>query len=226
MPDDAPVTSTFLPVEVIRHLTLPPTEQCGRRRHVERRVAIEEAERDELEARVLDGHHRPVLGTRDVRDAERVPEHDVGADERPVGRCPPRQSVFTGRLVRMRSGRPPLARLVRRDPQVAGGERGAAADRRGRDRRAASASIRARACTRPAGRARCGRSGSRSSTCGCASGRRSASRRARCSRRVARGRNALPIGLSSPAGSATTSTSYTSLAGPSTSMSSRTQNRC
>src|SRR5579864_6894058 len=56
----------------------------GRGRHVERGVAVEEAERDQGEAGVLDGHDGPVLWPRDVGDAERVPQHDVGVDDRPV----------------------------------------------------------------------------------------------------------------------------------------------
>src|SRR5579872_330935 len=60
----------------------------GRRRHVERGVAVEEAERDQREAGVLDGHDGPVLGPRDVRDPERVPQHDVGVDDRTVLRRP------------------------------------------------------------------------------------------------------------------------------------------
>lgn len=50
-------------------------------RHVERRIAGEETGRDHLEAYVGDRHHRPLLGPRDVRDAQRVPDHHVLADE-------------------------------------------------------------------------------------------------------------------------------------------------
>lgn len=50
-------------------------------RHVERRIAGEEAGRDHLEAHVGDRHHRPLFGPRDVRDPQRVPDHHVLADE-------------------------------------------------------------------------------------------------------------------------------------------------
>src|ERR1700683_181438 len=55
-----------------------------RGRHVERGGAGEEAVRDQREPGVLDRHDRPVLGPGDVRDAEGVPQHDVGIDERTV----------------------------------------------------------------------------------------------------------------------------------------------
>src|SRR3954471_10780385 len=43
-------------------------------RHVQRRVAVEEPERLEGEAGVVDGHDGPVLGPGEVRGAEGVPE--------------------------------------------------------------------------------------------------------------------------------------------------------
>lgn len=56
----------------------------ARRRHVQGRVLVEEADRLELESGLLDGHYRPVLEARHVRGAEDVPEDDVGAVELPV----------------------------------------------------------------------------------------------------------------------------------------------
>ena len=58
------------------------------RGYVECGVPIEEAGWLEGEADVVAGHDRPVLGPRQVRHAEGVPEHDVGVDQRPVARRP------------------------------------------------------------------------------------------------------------------------------------------
>jgi hypothetical protein len=51
---------------------------------VKRRVAVEESHRHEVEARVLNRHHGPVLGPDDVVVAKGAPEDDVGAVERSV----------------------------------------------------------------------------------------------------------------------------------------------
>src|SRR5581483_5297092 len=53
-------------------------------RHVECGVALEEPDRDEVEPAVLDRHHGPVLGPRQVGHAEGVPHHDVGPRNGPV----------------------------------------------------------------------------------------------------------------------------------------------
>ena len=45
---------------------------------VERRIAREERRRHQAKASAMRRHVRPVLRPRNVRDAERVPEHDVG----------------------------------------------------------------------------------------------------------------------------------------------------
>ena len=57
-----------------------------RRRHVERRVAVEEADGPQLEPARDDRHHGPVLEARHVVRAEDVPEHDIGVLERAIGR--------------------------------------------------------------------------------------------------------------------------------------------
>src|SRR5271169_4629222 len=80
----------------------------GRGGHVERGVAVEEAEREQREAGGLDGHHRPVLGSRDMRHAEGMPQHDVGVDHGPVARGPRRQPGAAGVLVWVVARRPPL----------------------------------------------------------------------------------------------------------------------
>src|SRR5260221_461460 len=87
MPADAPVTSTRFPATSKGS----PIAVIHRRRHVERRVAIEEANGHEVEPDRLDGHDGPVLRPGDVRDSERVPEHDVDvAPGQRAGRCRPR----------------------------------------------------------------------------------------------------------------------------------------
>jgi F420H(2)-dependent quinone reductase len=45
--------------------------------NVQRRVAVEEADWLQLETCVVDGHHRPVFGPREVREPEGVPYDDV-----------------------------------------------------------------------------------------------------------------------------------------------------
>src|SRR6478736_3344931 len=57
-------------------------------RDVERGVAVEEADRLQGEAGVVDGHDRPVLRAREVRQPEGVPHDDVGAVDLAVGRGP------------------------------------------------------------------------------------------------------------------------------------------
>src|SRR4029077_4729456 len=69
-----------------------------RRRHVESGVAVEEAEGDKREARVLDRHDRPVLRPRNVGDAEGVPQHDVGIGQGAVLLGPLRQAGGTAHL--------------------------------------------------------------------------------------------------------------------------------
>src|SRR3954469_14768827 len=102
---------------------------AGVGRDVERGVALEEADRLELEAGAVDGHDRPVLGTGHVGQAEGVPDHDVGPDEVAVGRDvlgEPRAALV---LVDEVARRVPLRRVVGGDPQVLGGEGGPAVDR-------------------------------------------------------------------------------------------------
>src|SRR4051812_43765004 len=56
-----------------------------RRWHVQGGVAVEEADRLEHEAGVVDRHDRPVLRAGHVGEPEGVPEHDVLAVEVAVG---------------------------------------------------------------------------------------------------------------------------------------------
>src|ERR1700733_9224592 len=62
-------------------MTVPPSRR--RRRHVERGIAVEEADGDQREPCVLHRHHGPILGPGQVRDSEGVPQHDVSVDDRP-----------------------------------------------------------------------------------------------------------------------------------------------
>ena len=54
------------------------------RRHVQRGIAVEEAERLEPERHRVHRHDRPVLRPGDVVEPEHVPEHHVGVDQRLV----------------------------------------------------------------------------------------------------------------------------------------------
>src|SRR5262245_34425952 len=49
-------------------------------------IRSEEGDRHEPESRCMRGHHRPVLWSRQMQDRERIPEHDVAIDDRPVAR--------------------------------------------------------------------------------------------------------------------------------------------
>ena len=87
------------------------------RRHVERRVPVEETERLEPERDRVHRHDRPVLGPGDVMQAEDVPEHDIGVDQRLVVGDPLGQPVIGQALGRIRSARPLLVVVVAGDPQ-------------------------------------------------------------------------------------------------------------
>src|ERR1700691_5955076 len=94
----------------------------ARGRHVERRVAVYEAEGDQREPGVLDRHDRPVLGPGDVRDAERMPQHDVGVDDRTILRRPGRQPGAPCVLVGVVPRGTTLLGVEGRDPEVVGGK--------------------------------------------------------------------------------------------------------
>nr|WP_230420754.1 hypothetical protein [Actinomadura soli] len=59
---------------------------AGRGREVKGGVAVEEANGFEGGCGVLDGHHRPVLRTRNVGAAEGAPENEVLVFQRPDDR--------------------------------------------------------------------------------------------------------------------------------------------
>src|SRR5580704_9520142 len=103
----------------------------GWRGHVQRRVAVEEAGRLEGESAARDRHDRPVLRARDVRGAERVPDHDVFAVDVPVARDEGGQAGSAGVLVHEVAGRPALVRVVPGDPEMVGGEAGPRGQRGG-----------------------------------------------------------------------------------------------
>src|ERR1044072_3996527 len=60
---------------------------------IENRISFEEPDGDEPEAGLMHGHDGPVLATRIVRDAKRVPHNDVGAGEGAVRGAPSRKAV-------------------------------------------------------------------------------------------------------------------------------------
>ena len=121
-----------------------------RRRDVQRRILVEEAERLEPEGDRVCRHDRPVLGPGDVVDAEDVPQHDIGVSQRRIVADPVADpqlvrtepaAGFGARLGRIVTGRPALGVVVRGDPQRMPDHRGTLVDRRrrvqqGRDRRA------------------------------------------------------------------------------------------
>src|SRR5215471_12409456 len=80
----------------------------ARRRHVERRVAVEEANRLQREAGGGDLHHRPVLRGGDVVGAEAVPEDDVGVFQIAICRDVAREAGAPRVLVRVVAGGIPL----------------------------------------------------------------------------------------------------------------------
>src|SRR5262249_62062207 len=85
---------------------------------VERGVLVEEPEGLELEADVMDGHHGPVLRSREVVKTERVPEDDVLVLDRPPLLDPAWQPVAARVLVGVLARRIALVRCVRRHPDV------------------------------------------------------------------------------------------------------------
>src|SRR3984885_12988813 len=98
--------TTILLLTELRVAVVAPGRR--RRREVDGRVPVEEAERLQREPGVLHRHDREVLRPAEVGHADRVPHHDVGVDDRPVGRGPPGQPVAARVLVREVAGRPPL----------------------------------------------------------------------------------------------------------------------
>jgi hypothetical protein len=64
------------------------TRASQRSRDIEGRVAVEETSWLQRKADVLDGHHRPILGTGDVRRADGGPDHELGVAQGPIGTNP------------------------------------------------------------------------------------------------------------------------------------------
>ena len=73
---------------VARSRRRTPAVAGTRRRDVQRRVAVEEPDGLQPKAGLGDRHDRPVLGTHEVRRADRVPEHDVAVVERAIRLAP------------------------------------------------------------------------------------------------------------------------------------------
>ena len=83
-----------------------------RARGIEGGVLVEEAERLEPERNDVDWHDRPVLDSRDVVDAEDVPQHYIGSHQRRVLRDPASDAgVLTG-LGRIVACRPAFCIVV------------------------------------------------------------------------------------------------------------------
>ena len=78
------------PPRAVRRRLSSSVAAAGAGRNVEGGVAVEEAPRLQRERDRVHRHDRPVLGPRDVVDAEDVPQHDVGVGDRAVGLRPRR----------------------------------------------------------------------------------------------------------------------------------------
>src|SRR5690348_851873 len=101
----------------------------GGRWHVEGGVAVEEADRLEPERRLVDRHHRPLLGAGDVMYPEHVPQHDVHVLDCAVLGGPHGQPAVPGALYDELAARPALVLAVRGDPQRVLDRPGALEDR-------------------------------------------------------------------------------------------------
>lgn len=73
-------------------------------RQIQRGIAVKEAHRDQVKTAVLHWHHRPVLGPRQMGDADGVPHHEIATTDvaivRGVGRQPAAASHSVLVLVR------------------------------------------------------------------------------------------------------------------------------
>src|SRR5271166_4144262 len=76
-----------------------PAARAGISAHVQGGVAVEEVVGHEAEAGSAHRHYRPLLGASGMRQAHRVPQHNVGVDQRLVVVGVARQAVASGALV-------------------------------------------------------------------------------------------------------------------------------
>ena len=100
-----------------------------RRRHVEGRVAVEEASRLEYEAAPVDRHYRPILDAWEMGRSEDMPEDNVGAVDIAVGARVGGDATAAGMLVDVIARRISLRVIVLRHPQVLRGKSRAAIQR-------------------------------------------------------------------------------------------------
>src|SRR3546814_5440375 len=87
-----------------------------RRRHIERRVFLEEAVRKQRHIGIVARHDRPVLGTREMREPECVPEHDILILNGFVA-CRIRRQAGTARILVDQIARRPLLALAIRSEE-------------------------------------------------------------------------------------------------------------
>src|ERR1700722_7454330 len=85
-------------------------------------IALEEADGLQREADHRHRHHRPVLGTRHVVVAERVPNHQIAVLHRSILGGPLRKPRAAWMLARILPGCITLVRLIRRNPQMVADE--------------------------------------------------------------------------------------------------------
>ncbi len=87
-------------------------------RHIESRVALEEADRFEREADVGYRHDGPFFRARNVMYIHDIPEDDIGVLDRTIRLCPGGQSAATRMLIGIIARRVALLGRVRRHPEV------------------------------------------------------------------------------------------------------------
>lgn len=90
--------------------------------NIKRRVAVEEAGRLQRKTNRLNRHHRPIFGSDNMVGSEGVPHHDVSIHKRTVLLRIVRETITTGRLVRVVSRCVALCLMVRSNPQVIPGK--------------------------------------------------------------------------------------------------------
>ena len=90
----------------------------GTRGHIQGRILIEEADRLQGEAAVGHRHDGPVLWAGHMVVAKDVPQHHIDVVDGAIARCPLRQPLAVGVLVRVRASREVFIRRVGGNPEV------------------------------------------------------------------------------------------------------------
>src|SRR5215467_11178407 len=85
---------------------------------IEGRIAVEEAGRLQRKTGRLNRHHRPIFGSDNMVGSEGIPHHNVRIVERTVLLRIARETIATGRLVRVVSRCVALYRIVGSNPHM------------------------------------------------------------------------------------------------------------